>query len=120
MKRGGSAEEGFQVGCKFSPGLCIGCGPVKDRRQGSNGQSVVSICKGQGMGTNRAEAECFCSKYQALVKTLSEFQAIETKIKLAVAVQKIFQFIELKSLEVGVGNLADIIGHTFCCLPLQR
>lgn len=63
---------------------------MKDRRGGGRqvmAKVFVSILKGQGTGSSRAEAEYFCSKYQALVKTLSEFQVIETEIKLAVAVQ---------------------------------
>ena len=73
-------------------------GEGQERRgKTGNGQRVVSILKGQGTGSSRAEAEYFCSKYQALVKTLSEFQVIETEIKLAVAVQ-IFQVVEIKSL----------------------
>lgn len=70
-------------------------GEGQERRgKTGNGQSIL---KGQGTGSSRAEAEYFCSKYQALVKTLSEFQVIETEIKLAVAVQ-IFQVVEIKSL----------------------
>lgn len=37
------------------------------------GKVVVSIFKGQGMGTSRPEAECFCLKHHALVRALSEF-----------------------------------------------